>query len=105
MARLGRHLLGVDGLLLSERNGQIIGMLGFIIHDHFISGEKVAGEVFWWVEPEYRGGGLRLLREMEKRARAAGCKCMHMISPDPRVDNLYRCLGYEYVEATYQKAL
>ena len=47
-------------------DGAIVGMLGFIIHDHFISGEKVAGEVFWWMEPEHRGDGLKLLDETKR---------------------------------------
>lgn len=102
---LGKTLIAKDGLIVSERNGQLVGMLGFIIHYHFISGEKVAGEVFWWVEPEHRGDGLRLLREAEKRARAAGAKYMHMIAPTDQVATVYKRLGYEFVEATYQRSL
>lgn len=105
MAKLGEQLIAVDGLLLSEREGQIIGMMGFILHNHFISGEKVAGEVFWWVEPEYRGDGLRLMHDAERRAKAAGAKYMHMIAPTEQVEAVYERLGYEYVEATYQKTL
>jgi hypothetical protein len=30
-------------------------MLGYVIFPHFLSGELVAGEVFWWVEPEDTG--------------------------------------------------
>ncbi|MGH9505231.1 MAG: GNAT family N-acetyltransferase [Terriglobales bacterium] len=105
MAHLGRQLLACDGLLAMERDGEIIGMLGFILHDHFISGEKVAGEVFWWVEPEHRGDGLKLLDETKRRAKAAGAKCLHMIAPSERVSRLYKILGYEWVEATYQISL
>lgn len=105
MAELGRQLLKVDGLLLSEKDGELTGMLGFILHNHFISGEVFAGEVFWWVEPERRGDGLRLLREAEKRARARGAKYMQMIAPTDQVATIYKRLDYEFVEATYQKAL
>lgn len=105
MAELGKQLLAVNGLILSERDAEPTGMLGSIIHSHFISGERVAGEVFWWVEPEHRGEGLRLLQEAENRGRKAGAKYMHMIAPNERVSRLYERLGYEWVEATYQKTL
>ena len=105
MAKLGQQLIDVDGLLISERDGKIIGMMGFILHNHFLSGEKVAGEVFWWMEPEYRGDGLRLLHEAERRSKAAGAKYMHMIAPTEQVETIYKRLGYQYVEATYQKSL
>lgn len=105
MAKLGRILLASDGLILSEREGKITGMMGFIVHDHFLSGERVAGEVFWWVEPEYRGDGLRLLKEAERRAKLAGASQMQMIAPTEQVEMVYLRFGYHYVEATYQKTL
>src|SRR5580698_1547835 len=81
MAELGAILLAKDGLLVLERDGEAVGMLGFILHSHFISGELVAGEVFWWVEPEHRGDGLKLLEETKRRAKIAGAKYLHMIAP------------------------
>ncbi len=105
MAKLARELLSKDGLLLSENDGGITGMFGYVVYDHFISGEKTAGEVFWWVDPENRGEGIDLLREAERRARSVGAKHMQMIAPTRRVEGLYRHLKYTYVETTYQKAL
>ncbi len=102
MAALGRQLLAQDGLLLMEREGQVTGMIGFIIHSHFISGETVAGEVFWFVDAEHRGDGLKLLNEVKRRARKAGAKYLHMIAPNERVAKLYKALGYTFVESTYQ---
>ena len=105
MAALATDLFAHDGLLCAERDGAIVGMLGFIIHDHFISGEKVAGEVFWWMEPEHRGDGLKLLDETKRRAKAVGAKYLHMIAPSERVSRLYKILGYEWVEAPCQISL
>jgi GNAT superfamily N-acetyltransferase len=105
MTELGHTLLAKDGLLLAERDGETVGMLGFIVHSHFISGELVAGEVFWWMEPEFRGEGLKLLEETKRRARLAGAKYLHMIAPNERVSRLYRHLGFEFVEATHQISL
>ena len=105
MANTAARLAATDGVLVSERDGRIVGMLGYILFDHFLSGELIAGEVFWWVEPEHRGDGVRLLFEAEKRARAAGALRMQMIAPTDRVAAVYQKLGYEFVEAAYQKTL
>lgn len=105
MGQLAEQLISQKGLLVSERQEKIIGMLGFIVYSHFISGELVAGEVFWWVEPEHRGEGIRLLREMEKRARLAGAKHMQMVAPNEKVGHFYQRLGYGFVESAYQRTL
>jgi GNAT superfamily N-acetyltransferase len=105
MTKLAMHLLSKDGLLVLEREGQIIGMLGFIIHSHFISGETLAGEVFWWVEPEFRGDGLKLVEETKRLARLAGAKFLDMVAPNKRVARLYDCLGYQWLESTHRIAL
>lgn len=105
MATLGKQLIAKDGLLVSERAGQIIGMIGFVVYPHFLSGEIIAGEVFWWVEPGFRGEGIRLMKEAEDRARAAGAKNMQMIAPSDQVAKVYQHFGYEFVESTYQKKL
>lgn len=103
MTGLGERILRNEGggILVSEQNGKITGMLGFIVYEHFISGEKVGGEVFWWVEPEHRGDGVRLLREAEKCVKSAGAKSMQMIAPDDRVKELYLRSGYEFMESSF----
>lgn len=105
MRELGEALLKSDGLLVSERGTELTGMLGFILHNHFISGEIFAGEVFWWVEPEHRGDGVRLLREAERRAKAGGARHLQMIAPSAKVAEFYGRTGYDFVESTFQKAL
>jgi len=105
MRILAQQLLWNESLLVSEREGKVIGILGYIVHKHFISGELTAGEVFWWVEPEFRGEGVKLMREMERRAKLAGAKHIQMIAPNDKVANFYVRDGFEFVEATYQRAL
>lgn len=72
MARVASFLIAdARGLLVvSTAAGRVTGMLGMMIFPHFLSGELVAGELFWWVEPEARGAGLRLLRHAEAWAAA-----------------------------------
>lgn len=105
MRTLCVQLLSGHGLLVSERDGELVGMIGFFISPHFISGESAATECFWWVEPEYRGEGIRLMREAEKFARSSGATKMMMIAPTDQVANVYERLGYDFVEYAYQKSL
>jgi GNAT superfamily N-acetyltransferase len=98
----------IDGggpIFVSERAGIVVGMLGLLIFTHPFSGEKVASELFWWVEPDSRGDGLELMRRAENEARARGAQRMQMIAPNEAVARIYRRKGYEYVESTYQRKL
>lgn len=103
--KITEHVMSVDGLLVSERNGYVCGMIGVVLFPHFFSGEMVAGEVVWWVEPEYRGEGIKLVREAERRAKAKGAVKMQMIAPNEQVAAVYKRLDYKYVESSYQRTL
>lgn len=105
MTEIVKILIGQKSLLLLTAEEQIIGMLGYVVHNHFLSGVKTFGEVFWWVEPEERGKGIWLLKEVERRAREAKATCIQMIAPTEEVETVYERFGYKYVESTYQKNL
>lgn len=105
MKDLVELLISKNGLIVSERDGRVVGMLGFMIYSHFISGQLTAGEVFWWANPEYHGEGIKLLIEMKKRAKLAGAVNMQMIAPNRKVAHFYERIGYGFVESTYQLSL
>lgn len=106
MSALSERLIaGEDGLLLvSDREGIVTGMLGVLVFPHHLSGALVAGELFFWVEPDHRGHGVRLLKQAETWARANGATAFHMMAPSPEVERLYQRLGYTVLpEVTYEK--
>jgi GNAT superfamily N-acetyltransferase len=105
MEALAHKLIPQGWILLSEHDGEAVGMIGFYVYPHFLSGEIVAGEIFWWMEPEHRGAGKALLKAAEDEARRCGAKSMQMIAPEPRVGKLYERYGYQYVESSYQRNL
>lgn len=108
MRALAMRLIGdPDGLILvADLGTQLVGMLATIIYAHHISGERVAGEVAWWVDPEQRGDiGLGLLHDVERWARARGAIWLEMLAPNARIEQLYTRLGYAPVERTYHKRL
>ncbi len=107
MRAISERLISGDDsvILVVEKFDRVIGMIGMMLFDHFLSAERVAGEVAWWIEPEDRGDGLRLLLAAETWARDNGAQKIQMIAPNERVGKLYRRLGYMPIETAYQKAL
>jgi GNAT superfamily N-acetyltransferase len=106
LSGFAKRLIGGEGvLLLNEREGQITGMLGMLVYDHPMSGEKTAVELFWWVNPESRGDGIRLMKRAEQIAIESGAKRMQMVAPNDKVARVYQKFGYEFVESTYQRTL
>ena len=92
-------------VLVLERAGVLVGMIGIICTPHFLSGEMFAGEVFWWVTPGQRGDGVRLLRASESWAIEHGAKTLQMIAPTERVGQFYDRMGFTRMETSYQKEL
>ena len=95
-----------DVLLSVNASGSVVGMIAMIAFDHFISGQRAAGEVVYWVEPRERGSsGVRLLKAAEQWAKAHGAVFIQMIAPTPRTEMLYERLGYAPIERIFQRAL
>jgi GNAT superfamily N-acetyltransferase len=107
LTKLMGNLIGSNEgcIFVSEQGSKVTGMIGAYLYVHPFSGENIAGEAFWWVEPEYRGGGVKLMLEVEKWARAKGADRLTMIAPSPKVETLYQALGYGKLETHYQKDL
>ena len=109
MRELAENLISSnDGLLLVWDDGArgMSGMLGALVFEHPMSGEKVCSEMFWWVNPESRGTvGMKMLRYMEKWAVDRGAVKMMMIAPNERVGRFYERVGYERIETSYQRSL
>lgn len=108
LALAERLLTGGDDatVLVADRAGAVVGMIGLVAFAHHISGERVVGEVCWWVDPEARGSaGVRLLKAAEQWARARGATAIQMIAPTDDVARIYLALGYVPVETTFQRNL
>lgn len=103
---IGSVLMNPDGVILvSGSDASLTGMIAMLAYDHPFSGERTAFEVVWWVEPEARGDGVRLLRAAEDWAKEQGAGKVQMVAPDDRVGTLYRRMGYVPVETSYQRSL
>ena len=92
-------------IFVSDIDGSLTGMIGVLVYPHPFSNELTGFDLFWWVEPEARGHGVRLMRAAEEWAKDRGATKMQMVAPSPRVETLYARLGYEPIEVAYQRSL
>jgi GNAT superfamily N-acetyltransferase len=100
---------GIGGMLLAISENKVIGGLGYLIANDIHCGKKYAVESFWFMLPEYRGGGIRLLARFEEIARERDCEecaMIHLSDSFPeRLEHLYIRRGYRMVEKHYIKRL
>lgn len=92
-------------ILVLDEGDHLSGMIGMHVYSHPMSGEKVASEAFWWVNPESRGYGRSLLDAAEKWAADKGARKIQMVAPDERVGRFYLRRGYTAFETQYQREL
>lgn len=92
-------------ILVSEKDGAIVGMFCVMVAPHPFSGELTGGDLFWWVEPAHRGNGVRLMTTAEQWAKDRGATRFQMVAPNDRVADFYETRGYTKLEATYQRSL
>lgn len=95
-----------DATILLALDGETpIGMLALWAYEHPMSGERVASEIVWWVSPERRGVGVRLLKRAETWARARNATVLQMVAPTDRVGRFYAACGYDAIETMFQRRL
>ncbi len=100
---------GLATVLVAEKDGELLGALGFVKVNDFNNGELIAIETFWFTAPEHRGVGLRLFVAFERAAKAAGCvkaAMIHLTDSMPEgLERLYLGRGYRLVEKHYMRDL
>src|SRR5690348_7160609 len=94
-------------ILVADDGERAVGIFAYVLFPHYFSGELTAGELIWFLEPEYRKSwtALQLWMEAEKRAMEAGAIYMQVTAPSEHVAEIYKRRKYEAVEMTYQKKL
>jgi len=99
----------MGGILSLEEGGVLQGGLGYLISIDLHFPRKIAIETFWFVLPQYRGPGLKLLDAFEELAKKEGCQqvaLVHLSDSFPeRLKALYLRRGYNFVESHYVKEM
>lgn len=100
---------GTGVILASFKENTITGAIGAVLTQHLFSSKMMAVECFWYVLPEHRGDGIRLLKAFEEWAVKAGAELLamiHLLSLQPeKLGSLYRRMGYHPVEVNYLKEI
>lgn len=100
--------IGVVFALLNKE-GEIVGGIGGLKGPDLHFPRTVAVETFWFILPEYRGEGLKLLRRFEEWAVENKCDAVamiHLVDSQPEIlERIYERRGYELIEKHYVKVL
>lgn len=97
-------------ILVFEMDGQVRGIAGFHLVRMFFSSTLVGIELFFYIEPEYRGPyGLTFFKALEVQARICGAVSLTMYTleaKNPRATGrFYARQGYKPVEHGWTKKL
>ena len=91
-----------------KAEGFICGVKGVLLANFDV---MTGTELAWWVNEDHResGGGIQLLRSIEKRAKAEGIKYWSMAymqsSMPESIKKVYDAMGYKINESLYTKVL
>ena len=92
-----------------EVEGKVIGVLIGQVVDDPLQRTKIFQELIWYVRPEQRKQGIKLLRTVEDYCKATGIGAIVMSHTDTahnvKFENFYRRRGYTYLESHYMKVL
>lgn len=96
-------------LHVAEIDDEVVGMVSLVLMPFIFNHDYIhAGEIIWWVEPEFQKTGLgeQLLRSVEKPAKDAGAIHIQMIdllNSPLSAAKLYEKLGYVPTERIWTK--
>lgn len=104
-------LIKENVVLVWEDKGKVVGLIAGQWTELIFNEDKVATELVWWVEPEYRKteAAHQLLGAFEYWADWCGCKSIQMYSLSNEYSNVlerfYKKQGYKLAETSYVKDL
>lgn len=100
---------GAGVIFIEERNGEITGTIGGIVHREIYGEALVAVEAFWFVRKGFRANGIALYRRLEawsREKKAASLHMMHLLDLMPeKVSRFYGRAGFDAIETRYMKVL
>ena len=87
--------------------GEFAGCFLGVVGPHVLTGKLSCAEIFFWVEPRYRGHGRKLLDYVQKLALQRGCSELVLSAPQSaeRAATLFRRWGFKPAETWYRKEL
>jgi len=92
-----------DKIAIIKDGGILLGMVGPSLVGPF----NQCLEIAWWVEPDKRGGSLKMLKMYEDWAKSKNAKLIEVKSMHkfPETGIIYERLGYEPLEMSWVKTV
>jgi GNAT superfamily N-acetyltransferase len=101
--------IGMGKIFGLFNDGKFVGCLGCLVVNDLNDGEMVASETFWFVDPEFRGQGVKLLIHFMRWAKEIGCSrisMVHLINEHAeKLNDIYVKMGFTQTEVHYIKEL
>ena len=92
--------------VLVNPNDTVFGFFGLYIFDRFVSGEVVADEYWWFINPQVRGRyGKRLVQAGEAWAKSMGVSSIQIGVARPKLQPLMERMGYHLETVMFAKAV
>lgn len=104
------YLVSGTGVIFGIFDGDILkGMIGGVVYNEINDGILTAMELFWYLDRDVRGNGIKLLYRFQDWAKAKSAKHIVMkhlnnLMPE-KVADIYLKLGYKPVETSYLKVV
>jgi hypothetical protein len=95
------HVTDPSKLALMDNGGVLLGVVGNSMLGPF----RQAQEIAWWISPEHRGSGMRMLLRYEEWAISMGARMIGVasLSVMPDVERLYERRGFSRLETQWVK--
>jgi GNAT superfamily N-acetyltransferase len=101
--------MGIGKIFGLFNDGKFVGCLGCLVVNDLNDGEMIASETFWFVDPENRGSGIKLLIHFMKWAKEIGCSRVSMVhlmnKQAEKLSEIYVKMGFTQTEVHYIRSL
>lgn len=102
----------VDRIMILAMDGdKPVGFIAAVASETLLTRDKLAHEMAWWMEPEYRKSrvALELVQAYEFWAKKVGCKLIQMSTVETdqveKISKYYSRKGYRLIERSFLKEI
>lgn len=92
-----------EKIIFVEDDHGLHGMLAGVKETNLFNNHKMAGELVWWIDPEYRKAGLAEQMRKAYEYWANDTQFCTLVDVMGNLDTYYKRKGYDRRETTYMK--
>ena len=93
-------------VLVIDEGETLTGLLVVYIGEQPFFKGLMADEMIWYVLPDHRRQGIKLLRECENMCKQLGCEYINVCGfSGTKAENIYEKMGYKHLESKFIKKI